>query len=99
MMLVVGRDEPLVMVVQERVKEESLHNIITGLDVRWQNVHNRANLMLQFDTVEKQLAYIFLKECSRTRKDLAEDELLEDEWTFGQMKRLGFDIQEYQATL
>ncbi len=84
-----GRDR-LVMVVQSEVSEKVLNDIITGLDVRWQVVDNRVNLLLRFDSIEKKLAYCFLKEYARNESNLAEDERLEDEWAIREMERLGF---------
>ncbi|MEW5744925.1 MAG: hypothetical protein AB1805_05765 [Nitrospirota bacterium] len=99
MKLTAGPDGQLVMVVQEAVDDGRLHDLITALDVRWQVVDNRANLMLQFDTAEKQLAYVFLREYARTKGYVAEDERVEDEWALDQMKRLGFPIQRYEPTV
>ncbi|MBZ0156895.1 MAG: hypothetical protein K8I29_11895 [Alphaproteobacteria bacterium] len=89
MKLVVDEEEGLVMVVQAEVAEDILDAIITGLDVRWQVVDNAEDLSLRFDTMERRLAYCFLKEYARTRESLAEDERLEDEWALRQMERLG----------
>ena len=80
----------LIMVVQSETSGKALNGIITGLDVRWQVVDNRANLLQRFDSLEKQLAYCFLKEYARTKKNLAEDERLEDEWAIEEMEKLGF---------
>ncbi|MCC6347452.1 MAG: hypothetical protein IT388_09735 [Nitrospirales bacterium] len=89
MKLVADDREGLVMVVRSEVAEDILDALITGLDVRWQVVDNAEDLSLRFATTERRLAYCFLKEYSRTRESLAEDERLEDEWALQQMEKLG----------
>lgn len=99
MKLVTTGDDQLVMIVQSEIDEDVLHRIITGLDIRWQVVDNRANLLFQFDTVEKRLAYVFLKEYARTKRNLVEDERLEDEWALDQMEKLGVFMRVHEEPL
>lgn len=80
----------LVMVVQSEVPESALDNVIRGLDMRWTIKNVAANIPAKLDSVEKRLAYCFLKEYARNKSDLAGDEMLEDEWAVSQMDRLGF---------
>ncbi|MFZ5998399.1 MAG: hypothetical protein ACOYW7_13085 [Nitrospirota bacterium] len=99
MKLITTRGDQLAMVIQSEIDESVLDSMITGLDVRWQVVDNRANLLFQFDTVEKKLAYAFLKEYARTKRNLVEDERLEDEWVIHQMERLGLLMYAHKEPL
>lgn len=90
MKLTTGADHILVMIVQEKISDELLDGIINGLSVRWAVRDVAADIAKRLNSIEKQLEYYFLKEYARTKKDLAGDELLEDEWAIDQMEKLGF---------
>lgn len=47
---------------------------------------DRADLL---NSPEKKLAYLFLKELSLTKPDLAYDDVAADEWIYGQLDRIG----------
>jgi|SRR5208337_1327441 len=90
MKLITGEDNRLVMVVQSEISDEVLGGIINGLSVRWAVRDVSADIAKRLNSLEKQLAYYFLKEFARTKKDLDGDELLEDEWAINEMEKLGF---------
>ncbi|MGD0283235.1 MAG: hypothetical protein ABSB95_12840 [Dissulfurispiraceae bacterium] len=90
MKLTTGSDHILVMIVQEKISDELLDGIINGLGVRWTVRDVATDISKRLNSIEKQLAYYFLKEYARTKQDLAGDELLEDEWAIDQMEKLGF---------
>lgn len=89
MKLVSGAGGRLVMVVQSETDEATLDKIVNGLDMRWTVINVAANIPAKLNSVEKRLAYCFVKEFARTRSDLGGDELLEDEWALAEMDRLG----------
>jgi len=90
MKLIAAEDNRLTMVVQSEISDEALDGIITGLGVRWAVRDVAADIEKRLNSIEKRLAYYFLKEYARTKKDLAGDELLEDEWAINEMEKLGF---------
>ncbi len=89
MKLITGEDNRLMMVVQSEISEELLDGIINGLSVRWAVRDVAADIAKRLNSLEKQLAYYFLKEYARTKKDLDGDDLLEDEWSINEMEKLG----------
>src|SRR5208282_1344292 len=81
MKLITDKDNRLVMVVQSEISDGVLDGIINGLSVRWAVRDVAADIAKRLNSIEKRLAYYFLKEYARTKKDLEGDELLEDEWS------------------
>jgi hypothetical protein len=90
MKLDTDEDNRLVMFVQSEISDEVLDGIINGLSVRWTVRDVAADIAKRLNSIEKRLAYYFLKEYARTKKDLTGDELLEDEWAIHEMEKLGF---------
>jgi hypothetical protein len=90
MKLVTEEDDRLVMVVQSEISDGVLDGIINGLSVRWTVRDVAADIEKRLNSIEKRLAYYFLKEYARTKKDLTGDELLEDDWALNEMEKLGF---------
>jgi hypothetical protein len=90
MKLITGEDNRLVMVVQSEISDKMLDGIINGLSVRWTVRDVAADIAQRLNSIEKRLAYYFLKEYARTKKDLDGDDLLEDEWALNEMEKLGF---------
>jgi len=90
MKLISDKDNRLVMVVQSEISDSVLDGIINGLSVRWTVRDVAADIAKRLNSIEKRLAYYFLKEYSRTKKDLDGDDLLEDEWSIDEMEKLGF---------
>ncbi len=80
----------LMMFVQSEIPETVFDDIVRALSVRWSMKDNITDPAVSLNSVKKRLAYCFLKECARTVKDVAGDELLEDEWTMQEMEKLGF---------
>jgi len=90
MKLVTDDDNRLAMVVQSEIGDGVLDGIINSLSVRWTVRDVAADIAKRLNSIEKRLAYCFLKEYARTKKDLTGDELLEDEWAIDEMEKLGF---------
>ena len=90
MKLITDQDNRLVMVMQSEINDEVLDGIINGLSVRWAVRDVAADIAKRLNSIEKRLAYYFLKELARTKKDLDGDDLLEDEWAIHEMEKLGF---------
>ncbi len=90
MKLITDEHNRLVMVVQSEINDKVLDGIINGLSVRWTVRDVAADIEKRLNSIEKRLAYYFLKEYARTKKDLAGDDLLEDEWAINEMEKLGF---------
>ena len=90
MRLITDQDNRLVMVVQSEISDEVLDGIINGLSVRWTVRDVAADIAKRLNSIEKRLAFYFLKEYARTKKEMDGDELLEDEWAISEMEKLGF---------
>jgi uncharacterized protein YheU (UPF0270 family) len=90
LMKLVPSDNELTMVIQSEIPEETLDNLITSLGVRWSLKDNAADISKQLNSTKKRLIFSFLKECARSRKDFAGDELHEDDWAMKAMENLGF---------
>ena len=90
MKLITDQDNRLTMVVQSDINDEVLEGIINGLSVRWTLRDVATDITKRLNSIEKRLVYCFLKEYARTKKDLAEDEVLEDEWAIIEMEKLGY---------
>jgi hypothetical protein len=90
MKLIAADDDKLVMVVQSQISDDVLDGVINGLSVRWAVRDVAADISKRLNSIEKRLAYCFLKEIARTKEDLAGDELLEDEWAITQMENLRY---------
>jgi hypothetical protein len=83
----------LTLFCQSEIPEEMLDNVITALSVRWSLKDNVDDPSKRLDSVKKRLLYCLFKECARTDAKLARDELLEDEWAFNTMDKLGFFLE------
>ncbi len=90
MKLITDDNNRLVMVVKSEISDQLLDGIINGLSVRWTVRDVAADIAKRLNSVEKRLAFCFLKEYVRTKKDLDGDDLLEDEWAINEMEKLGF---------
>ncbi len=90
MKLITDEYNRLMMVVQSEISDKLLDGIINGLSVRWTVRDVAADIAKRLNSIEKRLAYYFIKEYARTKKDLNGDDLLEDEWAISEMEKLGF---------
>ena len=90
LMKLLPSENELTMVIQSEIPEEALDKLITGLSVRWSLKDNAGDITKQLNSTKKRLVFSFLKEYARSRKDFADDELLEDEWAMKAMENLGF---------
>jgi len=78
------------MLIQEDISDAVMHERITAIWVRSQRINvafDKADLL---DSDRKKLAFLFLSEYATSLSDLQKDKLIEDDWVFGEMKRLGF---------
>jgi|GEM_PF-514393 len=78
------------MLIRENIPDSTIEARINALRIRGQlrNVaFDRADML---DSVQKKLAYLFLSEYSTSLPDIGDDELLADDWAFGEMERLGY---------
>lgn len=89
-MKLITEDDRLIMMVQAEISDELLDSIINGLSVRWAVRDVAADMDKRLNSIEKRMAWCFLKEYARTKEDLAGDELLEDQWAITEMEKLGF---------
>jgi len=83
----------LMLIVQSEIQESMLDNMIRALSVRWSVKDNVSDPATSLNSVKKRLAYCLLKECAKTVKGVAGDELLEDEWAVKEMEKLGFFLE------
>jgi hypothetical protein len=83
----------LILIVQSEIQESMLEDVIRGLSLRWSLKDNVSDPASSLNSVKKRLAYCLLKECAKTVKGVAGDDLIEDEWTIKEMEKLGFFLE------
>ena len=83
----------LVLIVQSEVQETMLDDVIRALSLRWSLKDNVSDPAASLNSVKKRLAYCLLKECAKTVKGVAGDDLIEDEWAIKEMEKLGFFLE------
>jgi len=79
-----------VLVIQSELDEGRLHDVITNAKLRRTLRDNVSDTDRMFDSVRKQLAYCFLKECARLLEGVGGDGIVEDDWVMKEMDRQGF---------
>lgn len=78
------------MVIMESVEESVIDERVKAMSIRGtlQNVAiDRADWL---DSGKKRLTYLFISEFASGNPDFEGDELLVDNWTFDEMKKMGF---------
>ena len=83
----------LILIVQSEIQESMLEDVIRALSLRWSLKDNASNPAASLNSVKKRLAYCLLKECAKTVKGVAGDDLSEDEWAIKEMEKLGFFLE------
>ena len=90
MRLLVSGTEGCKLVIMDDIPDDIVAERIKAMSVRdtLQSAAEDRGAMLDSD--KKRLAYLFLSEYASTLPELVGDELLGDNWAFGEMERLGF---------
>jgi hypothetical protein len=90
MKLVANTDDSLSMFVQEQIKDQKLDEVIKNLSIRWSLHDTVTDIDHKLNSIKKRLVFCYLKERSRTMKDVGGDEQIEDQWVIEEMETLGF---------
>lgn len=90
MKLITSSDDGLVMMVQDRVSEDTMQDLMNGLSVRWSLRDNVSDTEKLLNSLKKQLSFLYLKEYARTVEDVGGDDMIEDEWAVRELQKLGF---------
>jgi hypothetical protein len=77
------------MLIRENISDEAVRERINASRIRSQLQNAASDRVDMLDTDKKKLAYLFLSEYATSLPDL-QDELLADNWAFGEMERLGY---------
>ncbi|MDA8077939.1 MAG: hypothetical protein M0Z79_03260 [Nitrospiraceae bacterium] len=88
--LVSGNGEGCIMLVREELSEKIIEERIRALSIRGQLRSVATDRAATLDTVQKRLAFLFLREYAFSLPEVQEDDLLADEWAFGEMERLEY---------
>jgi hypothetical protein len=88
--LIADEEKGCRLVINEVVPERVLNERINALMVRSALTNVAENKADRLDSSKKKLAYLFLSEYATTLPDLEGDEILADEWVFGEMGKLGY---------
>jgi hypothetical protein len=78
------------MLIKEDITYEVIEERINAMRIRGQlkNIaFDRADML---NSDHKKLAYLFLSEYALSLPDIGDDELLADDWAFGEMEKLGY---------
>ena len=77
------------MLIKENISAEAVQERINASRIRSQLQNAAFDRLDLLDTDKKKLAYLFLSEYATSLPDL-QDELLTDNWVFGEMESLGY---------
>jgi hypothetical protein len=77
------------LVINELIPDKVVEERINALRVRSALTNVASNKSDLLDSEKKKLAYLFLAEYASALPDL-EDEILQDQWAFQELERLGF---------
>lgn len=80
------------MLIRDDLPEEVIDERINAMRIRGQLLNVAADRADKLDSIRKKLAYLFLSEYARSLPE-ANDDLLADNWAFGEMERLGYFTQ------
>lgn len=86
----VSRGKGCLMLVREEVPERVIVERIRAMTIRDQVDNAAVDREEKLDSIQKKLAYLFLREYAVSLPDVGTDEILADNWTFGEMERLGY---------
>ncbi len=86
----VSRGKGCLMLVKEDVRERVIDERIRAMMIRDQLDNAAVDRGEKLNSIHKKLAYLFLREYAVSLPDVGTDEILADNWTFGEMERLGY---------
>jgi len=78
------------MLIRKHIPDTVIHERINALWVRSQLISVAFDKADVLDSDRKIMAFLFLSEYATSLPDLQEDKLIEDDWVFRELKRLGF---------
>ena len=88
--LVLNQPGGCLMLVRETIPDEVIAKRVNALSVRGQIKSVADDLSERLNSERKKLAFLFLVEYAASLPEIGGDELLADDWAFGEMERLGF---------
>lgn len=80
------------MLIREDLPEEVIDERINAMRIRGQLLNVATDRADKLDSIQKKLAYLFLSEYAGSLPEV-NDDLLADNWAFGEMERLGYFAQ------
>jgi len=78
------------MLIREDVSEAVIDERIRAMDVRDQLENVARDRAGSLNSIHKKLAYLFLREYAVSLPEVGMDDILGDNWAFGEMERLGY---------
>lgn len=90
MKLVATQQDTLTMVMQKKIDDDMLNDVIKNLSIRWSLRDNVTDIDKTLNSIKKRLVFCFLKERAITMKDIGGDEQVEDQWVLDEMATLNF---------
>jgi hypothetical protein len=78
------------MLVKEEVPERVIDERIRAMTIRDQLDNAAVDRGDKLNSIQKKLAYLFLREYAVSLPDVGTDDILADNWTFTEMERLGY---------
>jgi hypothetical protein len=86
----IAKEEPgCKMLIKEDISPDTMLERLNASRIRGQLENAAFDRVDMLDTDKKKLVYLFLSEYATTLPDL-QDELLADNWVFGEMENLGY---------
>jgi len=88
--LVVSEDKGCKLVMREEVPDKVISDRLKAMGVRDALQNIAEDRVSRLNSEKKQIAYLFLSEYGSHMPEHDDDELLIDNWAFGEMERLGY---------
>jgi hypothetical protein len=76
--------------VKEEVPERVIDERIRAMTIRDQLDNAAVDRGDKLNSIQKKLAYLFLREYAASLPEVGTDDILADNWTFAEMERLGY---------
>lgn len=89
MRLISREGEGCLMLVRQEIPQQVIEERVRAMAIRWQLTNVAVDRASSLDTIQKKLAFLFLREYAFSLPEV-EDDLGADEWAFREMERLGY---------
>lgn len=86
----IARSKGCLMLVKEEVPDRVIDERIRAMMIRDQVDNAAVDRGEKLNSIQKKLAYLFLREYAVSLPEVGSDDIMADNWTFEEMGRLGY---------